>query len=220
MDGASQAKTEFASANEKVRASAEQSSESLREESVEAENVKASTQESPSQSYGDFLKNQIKINPDAAKARQRAKQQELYDSKSSDNERYSSEAKAELKQRLEDEKKLSAAVTEDDKKLLWSGVRHMRRKIQSGGINVTLRSVIFHLGDLEMITIPGELFSTFGMEIKKNFNAPMRIVWGYANYSAGYIVEKDEFGKGYESMQTPFLQGEAELYIDHLIKSL
>lgn len=105
MDGASQAKTEFASANEKVRASAEQSSESLREESVEAENVKASTQESPSQSYGDFLKNQIKINPDAAKARQRAKQQELYDSKSSDNERYSYEAKAELKQRLEDEKK-------------------------------------------------------------------------------------------------------------------
>lgn len=105
MDGASQAKTEFAFANEKVRASAEQSSESLREESVEAENVKASTQESPSQSYGDFLKNQIKINPDAAKARQRAKQQELYDSKSSDNERYSYEAKAELKQRLEDEKK-------------------------------------------------------------------------------------------------------------------
>ena len=123
-------------------------------------------------------------------------------------------------QLAEDEKKLAAAVTEDDKKLLWSGVRHMRRKIQSGGINVTLRSVIFHLGDLEMITIPGELFSTFGMEIKKNFNAPMRIVWGYANYSAGYIVEKDEFGKGYESMQTPFPQGEAELYVDHLIKSL
>ena len=74
-------------------------------------------------------------------------------------------------------------------------------------LDVYKRQVIFHLGDLEMITIPGELFSTFGMEIKKNFNAPMRIVWGYANYSAGYIVEKDEFGKGYESMQTPFLQG-------------
>lgn len=105
MDGASQAKTEFASANEKVRASAEQSSESLRTESLEADNVKDSTQESPSQSYGDFLKSQIKINPDAAKARQRAKQQELYDSKTSDNEKYSAEAKAELKQRLEDEKK-------------------------------------------------------------------------------------------------------------------
>ena len=48
----------------------------------------------------------------------------------------------------------------------------------------------------------------------------MRIVWGYANYSAGYIVEKDEYGKGYESSSTPFPQGEAELYVDHLIKSL
>lgn len=123
-------------------------------------------------------------------------------------------------QLAEDEEKLANAVTEDDKKLLWSGVCHLKRKIASGGVNVTLRSVIFHLGDLEIITIPGELFSTFGMEIKKHFEAPMRIVWGYANYSAGYIVEKEEFGKGYESMQTPFPQGEAELYVDHLIQSL
>ena len=123
-------------------------------------------------------------------------------------------------QLAEDEKKLAAAVTEDDKKLLWSGVRHLKRKIAAGGVNATLRSVIFHLGDLEIITIPGELFSTFGIEIKKHFHAPMRIVWGYANYSAGYIVEKDEYGKGYESRSTPFPQGEAELYVDHLIKSL
>ena len=99
-------------------------------------------------------------------------------------------------------------------------MRHLKRKIAAGGVNATLRSVIFHLGDLEIITIPGELFSTFGMEIKKHFHAPMRIVWGYANYSAGYIVEKDEYGKGYESRSTPFPQGEAELYVDHLIKSL
>ena len=144
----------------------------------------------------------------------------LVDSSADKLQNLSDDLDAMKAQLAEDEKKLAAAVTEDDKKLLWSGVRHMRRKIQSGGINVTLRSVIFHLGDLEIITIPGELFSTFGMEIKKNFNAPMRIIWGYANYSAGYIVEKDEFGKGYESMQTPFLQGEAELYVDHLIKSL
>lgn len=123
-------------------------------------------------------------------------------------------------QLAEDEKKLAAAVTEDDKKLLWSGVRHMRRKIQSGGINVTLRSVIFHLGDLEMITIPGELFSTFGMEIKKNFNAPMRIVWGYANYSAGYIVEKDESEKAMKACRLLSSREKQELYVDHLIKSL
>jgi hypothetical protein len=33
-------------------------------------------------------------------------------------------------------------------------------------------------------------------------------------------VEKNEFGKGYESMQTPFPKGEAELYVSHLIQDL
>ena len=120
----------------------------------------------------------------------------------------------------ENEKKLEAASGEDERKLLWSGLRHMKRKLEAGGVDVTLRSVIFRLGDLDLVTIPGELFSTFGLQIKAAMSAPMRIVWGYANYSAGYIVEKQEYGKGYESMQTPFPQGEAELYIKRIIDDL
>ncbi len=53
--------------------------------------------------------------------------------------------------------------------------------------------------------------------MKENMKATVRLVWGYANYSAGYIVEKDEFGKGYESMSTPFPQGEAEEYVEQMI---
>ncbi len=117
----------------------------------------------------------------------------------------------------EDEKKLAAAVTEDDKKLLWSGIRHLRKKQEAGSIDVTLRSVIFRLGDVEVITVPGELFSDFGLQLKAHMGAPVRLVWGYANYSVGYIVERDEFGKGYESMSTPFPQGEAERYVRQLI---
>lgn len=110
----------------------------------------------------------------------------------------------------EDEKKLAAAVTEDEKKLLWSGIRHLKEKEKKGGVDVTLKSQIFHLGELDMVTVPGELFSTFGLRLKEHMKGKMGIVWGYANYSAGYIVEKDEFGKGYESMSTPFPPGEAE----------
>ena len=120
----------------------------------------------------------------------------------------------------EDQKKLDAAVTEDDKKLLWSGIRHLKRKMKAGGVNVTLRSVIYHMGDLDLVTIPGELFSTFGLQMKEKMQASMRIVWGYANYSAGYIVEKDEFGKGYESMSTPFPQGEAEQYVQYIMDEI
>lgn len=120
----------------------------------------------------------------------------------------------------EDQKKLDAAVTEDDKKLLWSGIRHLKAKLQKGGVDVTLNTVIYHLGDLDMVTVPGELFSTFGLQMKAKMTAPMKIVWGYANYSAGYIVEKDEFGKGYESMSTPFAQGEAEKYVQRVIDEI
>lgn len=119
-----------------------------------------------------------------------------------------------------DQKKLDAAVTEDDKKLLWSGIRHLKRKMKAGSVNVTLRSVIYHMGDLDLVTIPGELFSTFGLQMKEKMQASMRIVWGYANYSAGYIVEKDEFGKGYESMSTSFPQGEAEQYVQYIMDEI
>ena len=134
--------------------------------------------------------------------------------------RHSYDTEALKAQLLEDERKLAAAVTEDEKKLLWSGIRHMKRKLEKGGVDVTLKTVIYHLGDLDVVTVPGELFSTFGLQIKAAMEAPMRILWGYANYSAGYIVERDEYGKGYESMQTPFPQGEAELYVRQIIDDL
>lgn len=120
----------------------------------------------------------------------------------------------------ENEKNLEAAVTEDSKKLLWSGIRQLKQKLEKGSIDVTLKTIIFRMGDLDMVTIPGELFSAFGMQIKESMDAEMRIVCGYANYSVGYIVEQDEYGKGYESMSTPFPQGEAEQYVKKIIGSL
>lgn len=127
----------------------------------------------------------------------------------------------EIKAQIEaDQKKLDETSDEDQRKLLWSGIRHLKRKMDMGQVDVSLESQIFHLGDLEIVTVPGELFSAFGLEIKKHMKAPVRLVWGYANYSAGYIVEKDEFGKGYESMSTPFPQGEAETYVERIISRL
>lgn len=119
-----------------------------------------------------------------------------------------------------DQKRLDETTDEDQRKLLWSGIRQLKRKMDLGNVDVSLKSQIFHLGDLEIVTVPGELFSTFGMAMKGSMKAPIRLVWGYANYSAGYIVEKEEFGKGYESMSTPFPQGEAEEYVEKVIEKI
>lgn len=129
--------------------------------------------------------------------------------------------KKELEAQIEeDQKKLDNTSDEDQKKLLWSGIRRLKQKMAQGQVDISLCSQFFRLGDLEIATVPGELFSTFGMAVKEHMKAPVRLVWGYANYSAGYIVEKDEFGKGYESMSTPFPRGEAEEYVEQMIKKI
>lgn len=125
-----------------------------------------------------------------------------------------------IKQIEDEQKKFDAAITEDDRKLLWSGIYKLKKKLEEGSGKVTLKSVIYHLGDLDIVTVPGELFSTFGMKIKASMTANMKIIWGYTNYSVGYIVEKDEYGKGYESISTPIPQGEAEQYVMKVINSL
>ncbi len=96
----------------------------------------------------------------------------------------------------------------------------MKRKLEAGGVDVHPE-----IRDLPPRR-PGDrddsrgAVLTFGLRIKAAMEGPVRIVWGYANYSAGYIVERQEYGKGYESMQTPFPQGEAELYVDQIIEDL
>lgn len=134
--------------------------------------------------------------------------------------RYSYDTELLKQQMAEEQKKLDAAVTEDQRKLLWSGIRHMGEKLAAGGVDQTLTSGIFHLGDLDILSVPGELFSAFGLQIKEHMKAPVKMIWGYEHYSAGYIVEAGEYGKGYESMSTLFPQGEAERYVQHLINSL
>ena len=55
------------------------------------------------------------------------------------------------------------------------------------------------MNDLFILTIPAELFSRFGLEIKQAMSAVCPIVWGYSNYSVGYLVDREEYGRSFES---------------------
>lgn len=116
--------------------------------------------------------------------------------------------------------RLDSAESEDERKLLWSGIRKINEKIEQRSVKISLNSVFYNFGDLEIVTIPGELFSDFGMQLKESMAARVKLVWGYSNYSVGYLVTQAEFGKGYESMSTPLLKGDAETYVQHLRKLL
>lgn len=80
--------------------------------------------------------------------------------------------KKELESQIEaDQKKLDNTSDEDQKKLLWSGICHLKQKMARGQVDISLCSQFFRLGDLEIATVPGELFSTFGMAMKEHMRA-------------------------------------------------
>lgn len=129
--------------------------------------------------------------------------------------------KEDLQRQLDETRaKLSHAETEDQRKLWGSGVLKLEQKIKTGKTTVQLPSFHISLGDLEFVTIPGELFSAFGEQIKKSMHGKICLIWGYANYNGGYLVEKQEFGKGYESLSTQLLPGYAEIYVEKIIERI
>ncbi len=81
----------------------------------------------------------------------------------------------------------------------------MKRKLEKGSVDVTLKDCDHHLGDLDVVTVPGgAVLRLWASDQGSHGRRPVRIVWGYANYSAGYIVEQDEYGKGLRACKTPF----------------
>ncbi len=110
----------------------------------------------------------------------------------------------------EAQRKLETETDPDKKKLLASGAAILRLKLKKTRVTIDFDAFILRLGDIEICTIPAELFSCFGLEIKKSSKARMPILWGYTNYSIGYLVEKSEYGKTFESMASEIPIGEPE----------
>lgn len=79
---------------------------------------------------------------------------------------------------------------------------------------------IIRLGELNIITCPCELSSIFAIRIKKYFKSRKLIVWPYTYYSNGYLIQKEEFGKSFESSLSMMKAGQAEEYCDYLIEKL
>ncbi|MPN07522.1 hypothetical protein SDC9_154792 [bioreactor metagenome] len=108
----------------------------------------------------------------------------------------------------------------DGKKWLYSEIAGYEYKLQNLAIDVCLNTEVIRLGDLELIIVPCELASNLGLQLKRSSNAKVCIVWGYANGSAGYIVEASEFNGGHDGILTDLKRGQAEEYIGKVIQKM
>lgn len=77
------------------------------------------------------------------------------------------------------------------------------------------------LGDLALITIPGELFASLGMIIRQNSPFPYTFVVGYANNYIGYIPSRQDYDVGgYEVRKTMLAPGAGEHLAKYAVKAL
>lgn len=128
----------------------------------------------------------------------------------------------ELKLRLKkNEEELSVETDENQIKLLSSGVTMLKQVIQEGSdITLSLKGNIIRIDKSIIVCIPCELFNQLGVKIKDSFPDYDVIIWGYCDYSVGYLVEADEYGKSYESIATNIKKGIPEDYTEYLIEKI
>lgn len=115
---------------------------------------------------------------------------------------------AQLEQSLEAQDKRLAACADADKKPGYvisrvrdrALLRNIRLHAPKGERTVAAESVVIGLGDMLIMTIPGELFCEIGMALKAVFaDRALPVIAGYSNGSCGYIPTREaHLAGGYE----------------------
>lgn len=123
--------------------------------------------------------------------------------------------KAELEARYEKNKKqLSIETNKDQIKLLTSALAGLKYVLtQDEKVHIELHCTFIEIGNTLIFTVPCELFSCFAIQLKKKFAHKNLLVWGYVDYSVGYLVEEKEYGKTFESIMTTIPKGTPEHFI-------
>ena len=91
------------------------------------------------------------------------------------------------------EQKLTIATDFQSKKLYGDAINTYRTKLKMKKIDITLSSSIVKMKDLQIISIPGELGSTLGLELKTFSKAKCCLIFGYTNGHFHYILQPELF---------------------------
>ena len=122
-------------------------------------------------------------------------------------------------QQLKDtEMRVANAKNFDEKKVYTSALAFASLEVENFQPTYTLElhCSYYVLGELSMFTMPAELFSKFGIEIKKAMNNKCNIFWGYSNYSVGYLYGKENAGESFESIVSDIPAGVTEEIISEI----
>ncbi len=127
--------------------------------------------------------------------------------------------KDQRQKQIEDIKnEIKNAKTDDLRRVFNSALDHAMMEPNGCEFNMDLEGSYINMGDMKILTMPAELFSKFGLEIKEAMNVSCPIFWGYSNYSVGYLYNKEEAGKSFESASTNIPVGVPEKITEMCVK--
>lgn len=124
------------------------------------------------------------------------------------------------KQIAEIKKRLENAKTFDETKVYTSALAAAENSLTHSHGEIDCNSVLYKIGDLCICSIPAELFSCFGLEIKEAMHVECPIIWGYSNYSVGYLADIAEYGSSFETAASEIPEGTTEEIVSGIVKSL
>ncbi len=116
--------------------------------------------------------------------------------------------------------RLANAKTFDETKVYTSALAGAEGSLKHTEGTMDCKSILYKLDDLYICSIPAELFSCFGLEIKKEMNVKCPIVWGYSNYSVGYLADKAEYGSSFETAASEIPEGTTEEIVGQIIDTI
>lgn len=110
--------------------------------------------------------------------------------------------------------KAKAAPDFQEEKLLYDAANNLKKLLDLSEVDITLYSSIIRLGDLEIVSSPGELGSSLGIELKKHSRAKCCIICGYTNGYKSYILQPELYEDSARCRASKYRACDVRGYID------
>lgn len=114
------------------------------------------------------------------------------------------------------QRKIEQAKSYDEQKVYTSALAMARRGLACEPFRLELDCRYFDMGELKIFVIPAELFSRFGVQIKKAMGGSCPICWCYCNYSAGYLGNIEDYGASFETVTSDIPPGTTERIVEQI----
>lgn len=115
------------------------------------------------------------------------------------------------------QQKVEQAKSFDERKVYSSALAIAKRGLECKPFHLDLVCHYWDLGDLKLLTIPAELFSVFGLQLKEAMQGKCPICWCYSNYSVGYLANAEDYGASFETAASDIPVGTTEKIVQQMI---